>query len=139
MRQTAMKQNRKDVMAEQATQTAQIQQPPSTMTEAAFSLNVKMLDKFGQEVMLTFRCPMVNQAEKLISHYENVVNHLLDGGWQPSKSFARPVATEPANGGTAPTCRVHGAPMKPSRKPGSFYCSKKLANGEYCSEKVEQG
>lgn len=122
-------------MAEQGTQTAQA--PVASMAEAGFSMNVKMIDKFGQEVMLTFRAPQVNQAQTLLSHYENVVQHLLDkGGWQVSKGAARPAAAEaPASNG-APTCRVHGTAMKESRKPGSYFCSKKLANGEYCTEKA---
>jgi hypothetical protein len=33
-----------------------------------------------------------------------------------------------------PTCPIHQRPMKPSRKPGSFYCSAKVGEG-YCSEK----
>jgi hypothetical protein len=111
------------------------------MTEAAFSLNVKMVDKFGQEVMLTFRAPMANQAEMLLSHYEKVVEHLVKGGWETSKAGHRAAAPEASQGAPAangtPQCRVHGSPMKPSRKPGSFFCSKKLADGSYCAEKVD--
>ena len=32
-----------------------------------------------------------------------------------------------------PICPVHQRPMKPSRKPGSFYCSAKVDDG-YCQE-----
>jgi len=110
------------------------------MTEAAFSLNVKMVDRFGQEVMLTFRVPMVNQAEGLLKHYEKVVENLLAANWQVSKGTTRAAAPEASQGAPAangtPICRVHGSPMKESRKPGSYFCSKKLANGEYCSEKA---
>lgn len=99
-------------------------------------MNVKMVDKHGQEVMITFRCPLANQAEKLIGHYENIVEQLLGIGWQPLKAGVRTAA--PANGaseGAAPMCRVHGVAMKPSRRPGSFFCSKKVGDG-YCQEKV---
>jgi len=34
----------------------------------------------------------------------------------------------------APLCPAHNAPMKPSRKPGKFYCAKKVEDGEYCRE-----
>jgi hypothetical protein len=123
-------------MAEQATQQAQTQQPVAAMSEAGFSVNVKMLDKFGQEVMLTFRAPQVNQAQTLLGHYEKVVQHLLDGGWQASKGGARPAAAEaPASNG-APVCRVHNVAMRESKnRPGSYYCSKKVGD-DYCKEKA---
>jgi len=125
----------------QPAQEPKAQAPAATMTEAAFSLNVKMIDKFGQEVMLTFRAPMVNQAEKLLSHYESVVDHLIKAGWETSKAGHRTAPAEASQGAPAangtPICRVHGSPMKPSRKPGSFFCSKKLADGSYCTEKVD--
>ena len=41
---------------------------------------------------------------------------------------------EPTKTGGAPLCPVHNAPMKPSRKPGKFYCAKKAEDGEYCRE-----
>lgn len=122
-------------MAEQGTQTAQ--QPAVTTMEAGFSMNVKMLDASGQEVMLTFRCPQAGQAERLIEHYNAMVGKLIAAGWQPLKGGARATADAPTNGGAVPTCRVHGRQMKPSRKPGSFYCSSKLADGSYCAEKVD--
>ncbi len=42
-------------------------------------------------------------------------------------------ATQPA--GSTPVCPVHQRPMKPSRKPGSFYCSAQVGDG-YCQEKA---
>ncbi len=36
-----------------------------------------------------------------------------------------------------PVCPVHQRPMKPSRKPGSFYCSAQVGEG-YCQEKARQ-
>jgi hypothetical protein len=122
-------------MAEQGTQ--QAQQPAASMSEAGFSMNVRIFDKHGQEVMLTFRCPLVNQAEKLITVYENMMEQLLGIGWRPINNGAKQTADAPANGGAVPVCRVHGRQMKPSRKPGSFYCSSKLADGSYCVEKVD--
>lgn len=125
-------------MSEQATQTAQ--QPAGSMTEAGFSINVKMLDQHGQEVMLTFRCPFATQSDRLIGHYSATIERLINAGWQVSKAGARGAAPA-ASGGTAldgvtPICRVHGTGMKPSRKAGSFFCSKKVGDG-YCTEKVD--
>jgi hypothetical protein len=37
---------------------------------------------------------------------------------------------------SAPLCPVHHTPMKPSRKPGSFFCPKRDADGEYCDQKA---
>ena len=50
---------------------------------------------------------------------------------------ATPVQTpapEPTKAAGAATCPVHHSPMKPSRKPGKFYCAKKAEDGEYCRE-----
>jgi hypothetical protein len=38
--------------------------------------------------------------------------------------------------GSAPLCPVHHKPMKPSRKPGSFFCPKRDDDGEYCDQKT---
>lgn len=35
-----------------------------------------------------------------------------------------------------PVCPVHNLTMKPSRKPGGYFCSKRMENGEYCPEKA---
>jgi hypothetical protein len=34
-----------------------------------------------------------------------------------------------------PTCPVHNRPMKPSKKPGAWYCSARVGEG-YCDQKV---
>lgn len=50
-----------------------------------------------------------------------------------------PVAAAAAQAGTAsapPVCKYHGA-MKASKKPGGWFCPKKMTNGEYCDQKVE--
>lgn len=128
--------------ATQATQEQKPQQPAATMAEAGFSMNVKMVDKHGQEVQLTFRCPLPSQSAKLIEHYGKTVDQLIAGGWQASKAGTRGASASPAaatTDGAAPTCRIHGGQMKPSRKPGSFYCSRKLADGSYCQEKGGAG
>lgn len=118
-------------MAEQGT----AQAPVAAMTEAGFSMNVKMIDKFGQEVMLTFRAPQVNQAQTLLAHYENVVQHLIDkSGWAVAKQSAKPAEAPATNGGT-PTCRVHNVTMKPSKHGGGFYCPRKEGEN-WCKEKA---
>jgi hypothetical protein len=124
----------KIIMAEQGSQTAQA--PAITTMEAGFSMNVKMIDANGQEVMLTFRAPQAHQAERLIEHYNTMIGKLINAGWQPLKAAVRaPQENGQASSGALPVCRVHGSPMKESRKPGSFYCPRK--DGEsWCKEKV---
>ncbi len=50
------------------------------------------------------------------------------GGIQPTTATSHPT-------GSAPVCPIHQRPMKPSRKPGSFYCSAKVGD-DYCKEKA---
>ncbi len=49
-------------------------------------------------------------------------------GIQPTTASNSPI-------GETPVCRIHQRPMKPSRKPGSFYCSAKVGD-DYCTEKA---
>lgn len=127
-------------MAQEATQpTKETQQHPlaTPMAEAGFSMNVKMLDEHGQEVMLTFRCPLASQSAKLINHYSQQVADLLKSGWRVAG--ARPAANGASNApveGGAPTCRVHNVSMKPSKHGGGHYCPKKDDNGNWCKEKA---
>lgn len=45
-------------------------------------------------------------------------------------------AQMPAAGHKAPpVCQIHNKPMKPSRKPGAYYCPNRNADGSYCDEK----
>lgn len=130
---------------EQGTQKAHEQKQSApvapTMSEAGFCLNVRMLDEHGQEVQLTFRCTRASDSKGLIGHYSNTVKDLLQAGWQASKPGARSASPSGAgsDAGGVPTCPVHGGQMKPSRKPGSFFCSKKNADGSYCQQKGGQG
>ena len=123
-------------MAEQATGIAQAPAFTVQMGEAGFSINVKMLDPNGQEVMLTFRAPLASDADTMIEYYSNRMKKLIEAGWQPLKAAGRaPQESAPASGGGVPVCRVHGSQMKPSKRPGSFYCPRKDGEG-WCKEKV---
>lgn len=42
--------------------------------------------------------------------------------------------TNSASADDTPICPVHGTPMKPSRKGTGWFCTRKIANGEYCRE-----
>ena len=120
-------------MAEQATQ-----QAPAfsvQMAEAGFSMNVKMLDASGQEVMLTFRAPLASHADKMIDHYNATIGKLIAAGWQPLKAGARAAQGGEQAASGAPTCRVHNVAMKPSKHGGGFYCPRKEGEN-WCKEKA---
>jgi len=127
-------------MADQATQpTKEKEKAPAftiQMAEAGFSMNVKMLDKFGQEVMLTFRAPLASHAGTLINHYNQQVEALINAGWAPLTNGARAQGqggNQPAQVEGIPNCEYHG-PMKRSNH-GGFYCPKKMGDGTYCKSK----
>ncbi len=46
---------------------------------------------------------------------------------------AAPVAPA-SSADSPPLCPIHGKPMRPSRKPGGWFCSSKVGD-EYCKEK----
>lgn len=122
-------------MSQQAAQKVEDKPQVGSMTEAGFSMNVKMIDPQGQEVMLTFRCALASNADKLIDHYSHITNLLTKANWQPVKAGAKASQdnAQPAASGT-PTCPVHGSAMRASQH-GGHYCSKKLADGSYCKAK----
>lgn len=51
---------------------------------------------------------------------------------------ATPVQTpaQPEKSAGVPTCPVHNTTMKPSQKPGTFFCPKKNDDGSYCKHKA---
>lgn len=60
---------------------------------------------------------------------------LLDKRFGPPSANPTPQAAAQAPAGAPPTCLYHG-PMKESdKRPGTYYCPKKLADGSYCKEK----
>lgn len=74
--------------------------------------------------------PITIEGEGRAGDLKLIVDRLLQSGAEPP-TIARP---EPTKTNGAPLCPVHNAPMKPSRKPGKFYCARKADDGEYCRE-----
>jgi len=74
--------------------------------------------------------PITIEGEGRAGDLKLIIDRLLDSGAEP------PAATkpEPTKASGTPLCPVHNTPMKPSRKPGKFYCAKKGDDGEYCRE-----
>lgn len=75
--------------------------------------------------------PIEIQGEGKAGDLKTIVDRLKAIGAMPPTAQA---ASTASNAAGAPLCPVHNSPMKPSRKPGRFYCSKKAEDGEYCRE-----
>jgi hypothetical protein len=79
-------------------------------------------------------------TDKKIGHIEELINGVLAReGWAAHAAASSSLA--PTNGaaaaGVAPVCQYHG-PMKESTIPGkegTYFCSKKMADGSYCKER----
>ena len=65
-----------------------------------------------------------------INEIRRAVRLLDTNGMLASTPPAQPSTDEP------PRCPVHHRPMKPSKKPGAWFCSAKVGEGSYCTEKV---
>jgi hypothetical protein len=66
-----------------------------------------------------------------------VIDGLKKIGATPTAPPAnKPGATQAAPAGP-PRCNLHNKQMKASRKPGSWFCPARLADGSYCDQKVE--
>lgn len=69
-------------------------------------------------------------GQDVLTKLEGCIAHLEKIGATPSAGH-QPGALA----GEAPTCKYHG-PMKRSKKFNGWYCPKKLADGNYCDQKV---
>jgi len=74
--------------------------------------------------------PITIEGEGRAADLRVIVDRLKQIGAEPP-AVSKP---EPTKTGDIPRCPIHNAPMKPSRKPGRFYCAKKAEDGEYCRE-----
>lgn len=73
------------------------------------------------------------KLEKMI----DALGVLVNCGFTPLDTAPNPTpaATNAAQTNTPPTCQYHG-PMKESdKRPGTWYCPKKMGDGSYCKEK----
>jgi hypothetical protein len=44
--------------------------------------------------------------------------------------------SEPTKVASVPRCPIHNSPMKPSRKPGTFFCPRRTDGGDFCPHKA---
>jgi len=97
---------------------------PRTPRTSVFRI-AAVLDDFPVEVEVT------GTSKDLLA----AVQRLREIGAVPPTASAVQAAKE-ERGRDAPVCPYHG-PMKESAKaPGTWYCPKKMGNGEYCKEKA---
>jgi len=92
-------------------------QPPAA--SAKFKITCE-IDGFAIEV----------EAEGKADNLKALIDRLRAIGAQPLTGKSGPPST------TAPLCPVHHKPMKPSRKPGAFFCPARYDDGSYCTEKA---
>lgn len=98
-------------------------QPVAAIKPAHFTISVE-LDGF----------PVTVEADGKAENLRAIVDRLKAiGATPPAKAASAPASAKPAG---VPVCPVHNAPMKASRKPGSYFCSKRTNDGDYCPEKA---
>ena len=78
--------------------------------------------------------PVVLEGEGRAGDLRLIIDRLKSIGAEPPHASA-PTTTEPTKE-TAPICPAHGAPMKASRKPGSFFCPRRTDDGDFCQRKA---
>jgi len=75
--------------------------------------------------------PVQVEVEGKADSLRAMIDRLKAIGAAPPQVVAGAKTTNP---NSTPPCPVHHTPMKPSRKPGKFYCANKADDGEYCRE-----
>jgi hypothetical protein len=66
-----------------------------------------------------------------------MIDRLKAIGAEPPSAPQNLQNPEPTKAAGVPVCPVHGTKMKPSRKPGSFFCPRQAEDGSgYCPEKA---
>lgn len=98
---------------------------PTALPEAPASANVRLCIH-GADVQWTLRD---QDEDRLAERLERLLTRFP----QQAKAPEGPASAAPAQApGEPPKCLYHG-PMKASTKaPGTFFCTKKLADGSYC-------
>jgi hypothetical protein len=71
------------------------------------------------------------EAEGKADNLRALVERLKTIGAQPLQ--AKPAAKTGTQ--STPICQIHNKAMKPSRKPGTFFCPGRNEDGSYCTEK----
>ena len=97
----------------------------AALPEAPASVNVRLCID-GHECQFTMRDA---DEARLVERLQALLTRFPQQAKAPKGEASVPAQTS----GETPTCAVHG-PMKQSNKaPGTWFCSKKLHNGSYCT------
>src|SRR5262245_23336142 len=99
---------------------------PQTQPTAAYpkrSYTISVTSPAGFPIEITYNDFDLNRLEDALAA-------LMERGYMPAENptpAAAPASAAPAqySEDNPPTCPYHG-PMKPSKKPGAFYCPKKM-------------
>lgn len=113
--------------------------PPRTLAPArpVSYLEIEFTDPAGyHDSIVVYPQTTMDDVLALMKLGASVRAKLTDAGAKPAV-VAGPAAPAgaPADG-SPPKCKYHGA-MKESKKPGTWFCPKKLGDGSYCDQKVE--
>ena len=81
--------------------------------------------------------PVVVECMGKADTLKNTIDRLVSiGATPPANRAPKAEAATASESAAPPKCHIHHVPMKPSRKPGNFFCPKK--DGEdYCTETVK--
>ena len=101
----------------------QQQQQPAAPSPVKFTITAE-IDGFAVTI----------EGEGRADQLRGVIDRLKQIGASPVSNAAAAASPSPspAQQSGPPLCPVHGKPMKPSRKPGTFYCTSRNADGSYC-------
>ena len=81
--------------------------------------------------------PVSIEVEGKADALRGMIDRLKAIGAQPPKSTSGSIDPEvPTKAAGVPVCPIHNSQMKPSQKPGAFFCPKKDESGAYCRHKA---
>jgi len=122
-----------DVMPEQepVMHTPPTPPTPAPVPEALFSATLKGTIN-GHETLLTVRGMT---AAEFTANLQ-AIRGLLDAPAHPASTPASAPQTPAAQ--EAPLCRYHGAMKASTKAPGTFFCTRKLADGSYCPSRFPE-
>ena len=91
--------------------------------------------RFAITVLLS-GLPVTIEGEGRAVDLKLIIDRLKTIGAEPPvMQPSTPSQTEPTKK-AAPVCPDHGAPMKASRKPGTYFCPRRTDDGEFCPNKA---
>ncbi|NOT60337.1 MAG: hypothetical protein HOP19_08950 [Acidobacteria bacterium] len=81
--------------------------------------------------------PVVVECTGKADILKSTIDRLMSiGATPPAQRTTTASAATAGDSSAPPKCRIHHVPMKPSRKPGNFFCPKKDGQ-HYCAETVK--